>query len=109
MQPTPLEHKLEQALHSWAGINVHLSTPLTMNLFPVEYQAVWVDLFIKYNMPLSSSAAVERLFSQGSDILRPKRAAMTSSNFEKFVFMKGNMTLFKMKKNEIEEEEDVVF
>lgn len=101
-----MELKLEQALGSWVGIDVHLSTPLTVNLFPVEYQEVWVNLFIKYNTPLPSSAAVERMFSQGSDILRPKRAAMTSSNFENFVFMKGNMNLFKMQNKEIEEKED---
>ena len=27
------------------------------------------------------------------DILRPKRAALASANFEKLVFLKGNMTL----------------
>ena len=65
-----------------------------------------MDLFIKYNTPLASSVAVERLFSQGSDILRPKRASMASSNFEKFLFMKGNMTLFRMEEEEEEEEEN---
>ena len=63
-----------------------------------------MDMFIKYNTPLASSAAVERLFSQGSDILRPKRASMASSNFEKFIFMKGNMTLFRMKEKSDDEE-----
>ena len=104
IQQSPLEEKLGQILDSWSAVNVHHSTPLTTNLFPCEYQEVWVDLFIKYNTPLPSSAAVERLFSQGSEILRAKRAAMASSNFEKFIFMKGNMTLFRMQEESEEEE-----
>ncbi|KAL7634771.1 UNVERIFIED_CONTAM: hypothetical protein RMT77_015148 [Armadillidium vulgare] len=103
MQPTPLEDKLEQTLDSWAGINIHPNTPLTRNLFPCEYQEVWVNLFIKYNTPLASSAAVERMFSRGSDFLRPKRAAMASNNYEKFIFMKGNITLFTMLQNVTED------
>lgn len=46
---------------------------------------------------------MERLFSQLSNFLRP---AVTSTNSTKFVFIKGNMTIFKMQKNEIEEEDE---
>ncbi|KAG0721405.1 DDB1- and CUL4-associated factor 5 [Chionoecetes opilio] len=53
-----------------------------------------------------SSAAVERLFSMGSDILRPKRSALTASNFEKLVFLKGNLHMLNQKKWEEEEEEE---
>ncbi|KAG0721706.1 hypothetical protein GWK47_045901 [Chionoecetes opilio] len=42
------------------------------------------------------SAAVERLFSQGADIIKAKRASLTSANFERLIFMKGNMDLLKM-------------
>ena len=45
--------------------------------------------------PLPSSASAERLFSFGSDILRPKRASLTNSNFENLTFMKGNLKLVK--------------
>ena len=60
---------------------------------------------IKYNTPLAISEDLERLLSQGSDILKPKRAAIASSNFETFIFMKGNMTLSRMQEESYEEEE----
>ncbi|KAG0700521.1 hypothetical protein GWK47_025541 [Chionoecetes opilio] len=52
-----------------------------------------VDVFVKYNTAITSAAAVERLFSQGSDIMKAKRASLTSDNFGRLVFMKGNMDL----------------
>jgi hypothetical protein len=79
-------------------------TPLSQVLFPMEHREAWVDLFIKYNTPLPSSAAVERLFSVGGDVLRPKRASLSASNFERLVFMKGNMDLLGFKKEEEGEE-----
>ncbi|KAG0714229.1 hypothetical protein GWK47_001639 [Chionoecetes opilio] len=39
---------------------------------------------------------VERLFYQGADIMKAKRASLTSDNFERLVFMQGNMALLKM-------------
>ena len=47
-------------------------------------------LFIKYNTALPSSAAVERLFSLGKDVLRPKRAGLTDNHFQMLVSLKGN-------------------
>ena len=40
-----------------------------------------------------NDAVVERLFSMGSDILRAKRSSLTADNFEKLVFIKGNLPL----------------
>ena len=37
---------------------------------------------------ISSSAAVERLFAVGSEILRSKRSSLTKENFEKFVLLR---------------------
>ncbi|KAG0722216.1 hypothetical protein GWK47_006111 [Chionoecetes opilio] len=66
-------------------------------MFPALSIAAWVDVFVNNNMAIPSSAAVERLFSKGSDITRAKRASLTSNHFERLVFMKGNMDLLKMK------------
>ena len=49
-----------------------------------------IDLFIKFNTGIPSSAAVERLFSVGKDILRAKRANLSDGTFGKLMFMKGN-------------------
>lgn len=48
------------------------------------------DLFLRYNTPIPSSAAVERLFSMGKDILRPKRCRMSDRHFEMLVFLRSN-------------------
>jgi hypothetical protein len=61
---------------------------LTYGTFPGE--PVLSKLFIKYNTAVPSSAAVERFFSQGKDILRAKRSSLSDKNFELLMFMRGN-------------------
>ncbi len=53
-----------------------------------------MGLFCKYNTPIPSSAAVERMFSMGKDILRAKRATLSDENFNMLMFMKGNRHIF---------------
>ena len=48
-------------------------------------------LFIKLNTPIPSSAAVERLFSKGKDVLRPKRSDLTDTHFKALVCLKSDM------------------
>ena len=48
------------------------------------------DLFIKFNTPIPSSAAVERLFSTEKDILKPKRSRLTDKHFEMLLFLRKN-------------------
>ena len=60
---------------------------------------------MKYNTPLPSSASVERMFSYGSDIIRPKRSTLAAHNFEALIFLKGNLHLLK-KAHEVEEENE---
>ncbi|KAG7165629.1 hypothetical protein Hamer_G013133 [Homarus americanus] len=47
------------------------------------------ELFIKYNTPIPSSAAVECMFSMGKDVLRPKCSRMSDKHFEMLVFLRG--------------------
>ena len=51
-----------------------------------------MKLFVQYNTTIPSSAAVEKIFSTGKDILKPKskRASLSDKNFERLVFLKGN-------------------
>ncbi|KAG0724121.1 SHC SH2 domain-binding protein 1 B [Chionoecetes opilio] len=54
-------------------------------------EKVLIDLFLRYNTAMPSSAAVERLFSLGKDINRAKRSSLSDENFNMLMFMKGNM------------------
>uniref|UniRef100_A0A0K2U9U2 Putative LOC102224454 [Xiphosphorus maculatus] n=1 Tax=Lepeophtheirus salmonis TaxID=72036 RepID=A0A0K2U9U2_LEPSM len=49
---------------------------------------------------MSSFACMKRLFSVGSDILRPKTFSLIFHNFENLVFMRGNLDLL-LKKEEL--------
>ena len=49
-----------------------------------------IDLFLRYNTPVPSSAAVERLFSLGKDIARAKRNRLSDDTFNVLMFLKGN-------------------
>ena len=63
-------------------------------------ERILMDLFIQYNAAIPSSAAVERLFSIGSDILRSKRASMSDKNFNLLMSMRGNMYHREIRGNE---------
>ena len=43
-------------------------------------------MFIDSDTVILSSAAIERLFSLGKDVLKPKRSDLTDQNFEMIVF-----------------------
>ena len=92
---TNMDKEIERTMHSWTQLDVQDTMTLSPDMFPMEHRDIWVDLFVKYNTPVPSSAAVERLFSMGSDILKPKRSRLTAKNFEKLVFLRGNMSLLK--------------
>ena len=89
----PLVEEMKKTFNDWNLIRGNRSISVASDQFPMLNRAAWIDLFIKYNTPLPSSAAVERLFSMGSDVLRAKRSSLTADNFEKLLFIRGNLQL----------------
>ncbi|QQP35450.1 Uncharacterized protein FKW44_023682, partial [Caligus rogercresseyi] len=85
-----IEELIKKEVDTWGRNKVAEVMP---GQFPKMDREKWISLFIKYNTALPSSAAVERMFSTAGDVLRPKRASMTSDRLEKLVFTKGNMQL----------------
>ncbi|KAG0720125.1 hypothetical protein GWK47_006974 [Chionoecetes opilio] len=83
---TRISNKMGKELESWCS-KKQRNKLLEQAMFPAPSHPAWVDVFVKYNTAIPSSAAVERLFSQGSDIMKAKRASLTSDNFEILVFL----------------------
>ena len=50
----------------------------------------WLQKVKRFNTGIPTSAAVERLFAVGSDIMRLKLSSMTKENFKKFVLLREN-------------------
>lgn len=100
--PTPTRHtsKLRKVMDVWCSTPEKSSNELDRSMFPTLYRTVWVEIFLKCNTAIPSSVAVELVFSQGSDIIRPKKSSLTSDNFEWFVFLKGNRDLLRMEEEE---------
>lgn len=59
------------------------------------------SVLINYNTTLSSSAPVERVFSQTSLIFTPRRNRLSADSFEKIVFLKHNKKLLDQKSIEL--------
>jgi hypothetical protein len=63
-----------------------LAGPSKVDLGAGAFIKVLAKLFVKFSTPVPSSAAVERFFSQGKDILEAKRASLADETFEMFMF-----------------------
>ena len=74
------------------GLGTWLAGPSKVDLGDGAFmgEKVLSKLFVKFNTPVPSSAAVERFFSQGKDILKPKRASLADDTFEMLMFLRGN-------------------
>ncbi|KAG0719905.1 hypothetical protein GWK47_049522 [Chionoecetes opilio] len=72
---TSLSNKMGRELESWCSEKQRKKL-LEHAMFPALSDAAWVDVFVKYNTAIPSSAAVERLFSQGSDSMKAKIASI---------------------------------
>ena len=99
-----LHQELRRTLDGWQ--RTHEKTPINKDIFPSYHREAWVELFIKYNTPIPSSAAAEKMFISAGDILRARRSSMTANNFEELVFMRGNMELIGLEEEEEEDEDE---
>ena len=54
----------------------------------MKIEELIVELLFHYNTALPSSAAIERLFSIGKDILKSKRCGLSDNHFEMIGFGK---------------------
>lgn len=74
-------------------ISNFLNKSPTKNLDSLTETPTIKKVFVKFNTPLPSSAAVERVFSVGSAVLTKKRGKMTDENFENVLMLKCNKHL----------------
>ncbi|MPC93003.1 hypothetical protein E2C01_088118 [Portunus trituberculatus] len=103
-QQQDVREVLRKSMEEW----VPSQGELAWSLFPCQHREMWVDLFIKYNTSLPSSASVERLFSMAGDVLRAKGSSLDEVSFEELVFLKGNIDLLEeMGQEDMDEEEDL--
>ena len=69
---------------------------LNIHMFPKLNRNARVKAFVHYNTAIPSSAAVERLFSIGSDIMRPKRTRLSSEEFLGISLLEGQQRTFEI-------------
>ena len=63
-------------------------TQFQLKSFSVFHGRAWIEVCLKYNTGIPSSAAIKRVFSVGSDVMKPKRATLSSENFERLVLIR---------------------
>ena len=65
-------------------------TNASFTLYPCFTHEALKRVSIKINIAVPSSATVEKAFSIGNDILKPKRSGLNDIHFEMFLFLKAN-------------------
>lgn len=80
--------------NEWATETFNFLGDRRKNLEILDQYPLVGRLFLKFNTTLSSSAPIERLFSQALIICTPRRNRITHSNFEKTLLLKTNKSIF---------------
>ena len=86
-----LMRKATSIIDTWRGGATEEGAKFTDSVFLGE--KALVNLFIRFNTGIPSSAGVERLFSIGKLILRDNRSRLSDENFERLMLMQGNSNL----------------
>jgi hypothetical protein len=97
----PTRHTRPSAEDMEVEINKFLNDPGTRGKIEPEtfgVNRVLLQLFLKTNAPLPSSAAVERLFSLAGRIFVPLRANLNPETFSQLLFLRANQHLYNLQR-----------
>ena len=67
---------VNKIIEDWMATKPTWNTQFQLESFPVFHRRTWVEVFLKYNTGIPSSAAIERVFV-GSAVMKPKRATLS--------------------------------
>ena len=91
-----LKNMVEDEFNRWVKATETREVPRPHHLpnDPVRGK-FYIDLFMRYNTTLPSSASVERVFSVAGDVLRAKRNRLSAEHVNRAIFLKQNASNLK--------------